>query len=209
MPIPTKCNYELVTDNLLDLTHLSFVHTDTIGNDEITRFPCRTERDNNVVRMSRMMHDVEPAPFYKMAGGFPANVDRWQIVETTLPSHTDVDVGCADIGSGVLEGDRNQGIAFHVPNSATPETENSCHFFYGHSRLFATDSEEMDEVYRRDFYKVFMEDVVIMEAQQLSQDRDRSRGFIDINVDSPALTVRRMLRDKMAEEGVSPIRRSA
>ena len=92
----------------MDLTHLSFVHTDTIGNDEITRFPCRTERENDVVRMTRMMHDVDPAPFYKMAGGFPGNVDRWQIVETTLPSHTDVDVGCADIGSGVLDGDRNR-----------------------------------------------------------------------------------------------------
>ena len=208
-PLPTACDYELVTDNLLDLTHLTFVHTDTIGNDEITRFPCKTERQANGVRMERMMHDVDPAPFYKMAGKFPGNVDRWQVVDTILPAHTDVDVGCAEIGSGVLDGDRNQGIAFHALNSATPETETTCHFFYAHPRLFATDSDEMDEVYRRDFYKVFMEDVVIMEAQQKNRDREPARGFIDINVDSPALTVRRMLRDRIADEQSRQTRKSA
>ena len=199
-PLYTKCNYEMVTDNVFDLSHLSFVHADTIGNDAITRFPVRTERKADMVRMMRLMPDVPPAPFYKMAGKFEGNVDRWQVVEGILPCHTDVDIGCAEIGSGVLEGRRPQGIAFHALNLPTPETETTTHFFYAHPRMFAIDSEQMDEVYRTDFLKVFLEDVVIMEAQQANLDRISDESFVDLNVDAPALAMRKLLRERIAEE---------
>ena len=199
-PIPTRCNYEMVVDNLLDLSHLTFVHTSTIGNDEIVRFPVRTEREANRVRMIRLMPNIEPSPFYKLAGCFKGNVDRWQVVEAILPCHVDVDVGCTEPGLGALEGNRNQGTAFHAIQNPTPETEKTCHFFYGHARRFRLDDPEIDEVYRRDFKTVFMEDVVIMEAQQRVV--DTSPGFqpIDINVDAPSLTMRRMLRERIDAE---------
>ena len=38
------CNYELITDNLLDLSHLGYVHQKTLGNDAIVDFPVKTER---------------------------------------------------------------------------------------------------------------------------------------------------------------------
>ena len=199
-PIYTKCNYELVTDNLLDLTHLSYVHADTIGNDAILDFPVKTERKANRVVMTRLMPDVPPPPLYKEAGGFAGNVDRWQIVETILPCCTDVDVGCAETGSGVLQGDRQQGVSFHAVNVPTPETETTCHFFYGHARCFQTDSEAMDEVYRRDFYRVFMEDVVIMEAQQTSMDLAPDKKWVDINADAPGIAMRNLLRDRVTAE---------
>ena len=101
-PLPTKCNYEMVVDNLMDLSHLTFVHTSTIGNDEILRFPVRTEREADRVRMTRLMPDVAPPPFYKMAGNFKGNVDRWQIVEGILPCAVDVDVGCTEVGVGAM-----------------------------------------------------------------------------------------------------------
>ena len=199
-PLHVKCNYELITDNLLDLTHLSYVHTDTIGNDEITRFPVSTERIADGVRMTRLMPDVEPAPFYRMAGAFSGNVDRWQIVDATVPCYVDVDVGCAGIGSGVLDGDRPQGTAFHALNVLTPETLTTTLQFYAHPRMFRTDSAEMDEVYRRDFTRVFLEDVAIMEAQQTAMDRETSPPLVDINVDAPAIAVRRILRERIAAE---------
>lgn len=208
-PIHSKCNYELVTDNLLDLSHLSYVHTDTIGNDEILRFPVDTERGEDRVTMTRLMPEVVPAPFFKMAGDFEGKVDRWQRVETILPCYTDVDVGSTEVGRGALEGKRNQGTAMHALNVPTPETETTTHFFYAHPRLFKTDSEEMDEVYRRDFYRVFMEDVVIMEAQQRVIDRDPERPMVDINVDAPGLAVRRMLRERIEAEQAVGLRETA
>ena len=199
-PLYSRCAHRLIVDNLLDLSHLAFVHADTIGNDEITRFPCRTERAGRSVRMERLMPAVEPPPFYKAAGGFAGKVDRWQAVEAMLPCHVDVDVGCTEIGRGALDGDRVQGTAFHVPNCPTPETERTTHHFYAHTRLFGIDSAELDEVFRTDFLRVFREDLEIMEAQQRVFDSRPDAKLVDINVDAPALAFRRMREEALERE---------
>jgi vanillate O-demethylase monooxygenase subunit len=199
-PLHIKCHYELVTDNLLDLTHLSFVHTDTIGADTILDYPVKTEREADRVRMTRLIPNQAPAPLYQMFGSFAGNVDRWQIVEAVVPCYCDVDVGSAEVGSGVLDGVRPQGIAFHALSVATPETATTTHQFYAHPRMFARDSAEIDEVYRVQFKRVFMEDVEIMEAQQDSIDRDPERPLVDINVDAPGLAVRALITERIAAE---------
>ncbi len=199
-PIHTRANYQLITDNLLDLSHVGYVHPDTIGSEAVVRFPVRTERRADGVAMTRLMPDVEPPPFHRMAGGFAGNVDRWMIVEASLPALIDVDVGSAAVGSGALEGDRLQGIAYHALNAPTPETATTTHFFYAHARFFETGSAAMDEVYRRDFYRIFMEDVAIVEAQQAALDRNPAAEWIDINVDAPGLAMRALLRERIAGE---------
>ena len=199
-PLHIKCHYELINDNLLDLSHLTYVHDDTIGAASIIEYPVTTEREADRIRMTRMIPDEAPAPLYQMAGEFQGNVDRWQIVEAMVPSHCDVDVGSAEVGSGVLDGDRPQGIAFHALSAATPETATTSHQFYAHPRMFALDSEEMDEVYRVDFKRVFMEDVEMMEAQHAAIERDPERALIDINVDAPALAMRSLVAGRIAAE---------
>ncbi|NQU71980.1 MAG: hypothetical protein HQ514_15610, partial [Rhodospirillales bacterium] len=81
--------------------------------------------------------------------------------------------------------------------------ETTTHFFYGHARYFQTDSEEMDEIYRRDFYKIFMEDVSIVEAQQVTIDLAPDKEWIDINVDAPGIAMRNLLRERIAAEAAS------
>ncbi len=203
-PLHTRCNYQMIIENLLDLSHLTFVHADTIGNDEITRFPAHTERLADGVRMTRLMPAVEPAAFYKAAGDFAGAVDRWQVVDARLPVYVDVDVGCAEAGSGVLEGDRGRGIAFHVPNCPTPETATTTHHFYAHSRLFQIDSAAMDEIYRTDFTRVFLQDLTIMEAQQRRGDEMPDAPVVDLNVDAPALRMRALLKEKIAAQAHRP-----
>ena len=128
-PIHTRSNYELITDNLLDLSHIGYVHPDTIGSDTVVEFPVHTERRADRVVMTRLMPDVAPPPFHRMAGDFEGNVDRWMIVEAALPALIDVDVGSAEVGGGALEGERMQGIAYHALNAPTPETATTTHFF--------------------------------------------------------------------------------
>ncbi|MGE0744852.1 MAG: Rieske 2Fe-2S domain-containing protein [Rhodospirillales bacterium] len=199
-PIHARCNYQLITDNLLDLSHVGYVHVDTIGSDSIMRFPIRTDRGADRVTMSRLMPDVTPPPLHRTAGGFKGNVDRWMIVEARVPCYVDVDVGSAEVGCGALEGNRLQGIAYHALNVPTPETATTTHFFYGHARYYLTDSAAIDEMYRRDFLKIFMEDVVVMEAQQAAMDRMPDRPCVDVNGDAPTIAMRRLLGDRIAAE---------
>ena len=209
-PFYVRCNYELINDNLLDLSHLAFVHAGSIGTGAITDFPIDVERGDGSVRMTRWILDSPPPSMYQAFGGFTGNIDRVQTALSRLPSTNSVHAGCAVAGSGGPEGDFSQGIEFYNMNAMTPETETTTHYFYAHARSFALDSADVDETYRTDFREVFQEDVDILEAQQGSLDRDPSRTLIDINVDGPGLALRRMLREQIEREAqASPQARTA
>lgn len=193
-----QCNYELITDNLLDLSHLAFVHLATIGTDTITEFPIITEREDDLVRMTRWILDRPPAPLFKTVGGFEGMVDRWQIVETHAPCHTLIYAGSIDAGASDPEhGEPAGGIHIRNVNVPTPETETSTFYFYGHARDFGVGDAAVSKTMFEQFARTFDEDVEILEAQQRSLDRDPDRALIDINVDAPGLAARRMVRDRL------------
>ena len=199
-PLRMDCNYELITDNLMDVSHLTFVHASSIGAESIPDFPIGTERRDRSVRMTRWVLDRPAAPFYQAVGRFPGNVDRWMITDTDLPCHTVNDVGCAPVGAGAPDGDRGQAVEFRVLNAPTPETATSTHYFYARPRRFAQDSARMDEIFRTRFDAVFMEDKEVLEAQQRRLSAAPNDARIDINVDTPGIAVRRLLRAAIDEE---------
>ncbi len=203
--MPIACNYRLIGDNVLDVTHLAYVHASSIGNQAITEFPVRTEHDDNRVRLTRWILDRPPPPMYKAAGRFTGNVDRWQIVEHAPPCYSVNDAGCAEVGSGAPEGDRSQGIELKAVSVPTPETERTSHYFFAFPRSFALGDAAMDKVFHEDFVDVFREDVAVLEAQQRMLDLAPDAPRIDINVDAAPLAARRMLDRMIAAErdGVS------
>ncbi|MBM3486032.1 MAG: aromatic ring-hydroxylating dioxygenase subunit alpha [Alphaproteobacteria bacterium] len=209
--LPIAGHYELVNDNLLDLSHTSYIHGDTIGNLAQLEFPIRTERFETGVCMTRWTIDRPAPPLYQDIGKFRGNVDRWQIVTSTVPCFSDVHIGMVDTGLGQEEGVRRGGLEFHNVNAATPETERSCFQFYAHARHFAQASAEVDEIYARDFQRVFRQDVVAIGAQQKNMDVFRNAPQIDINVDAPGLALRRLIATALAAEarGETPLLRRA
>ena len=66
-----KTNYQFIIDNLLDLTHVTYVHKNTLAGDprEATT-PTKTERLNDGVRVGRWMLDFVPPPLFAKAGNF-------------------------------------------------------------------------------------------------------------------------------------------
>src|SRR5262249_29040956 len=77
--IHLKSNYQFLIDNLLDLTHVIYVHKKTLAGDprEATT-PTKTKRLPDGVRVGRWLIDFVPPPLYAKAGNFTSNVDRWQ-----------------------------------------------------------------------------------------------------------------------------------
>ena len=205
-PLPMACNYELISDNLFDLTHLSYVHATTIGTDAIVDFPCKTERLERSIRMSRLVVDRPAAPFYQWCGRFEGNVDRWLITTVDMPSFIVNHAGCVDTGTGIdmTEGRRDGGVELKVLNALTPETETSTHYFYGHTRNFRLDEEEVTEKFRTNFTQVFLEDKAILEAQQAMISNDPDAPRIDVNADAPCIQVRKLLRELIAAESGDP-----
>ena len=53
-----QCDYRLVIDNLMDLTHETYVHTESIGHDAITDTPLDVTHSSRTVTVTRWMIDI-------------------------------------------------------------------------------------------------------------------------------------------------------
>lgn len=197
-----KANYLLLIDNLLDLTHVAYVHKRTIAGDprEATT-PTKTERVENGIRNGRWMIDFLPPPLFAKAGGFTSNVDRWQQVTWKAPATVYLDVGCAKTGTGAPQGDRSQGISIWSTHLTTPETETSTHYFFCFARNFKLGDEAMSKLLYEGSKVTFMEDLEVLERQQQNVDGGSIEGLLDIQNDAAQLQMRRMMRQMMAAEG--------
>jgi len=189
-------NAQLLIDNLLDFTHVAYLHSRTIAGDpkEATT-PTRTERLQNGIRTGRWMLDVNPPPLFAAAGGFNGPVDRWQWATWLAPSTVYIDVGCARAGTGAPEGDRSQGISIWSTHLVTPETETSCHYNFGFARNFRLDDSAMSRLLFEGSRDTFLEDKVMLEAQQRNLRGGALDGLIDVATDAAQLQVRRILDD--------------
>jgi phenylpropionate dioxygenase-like ring-hydroxylating dioxygenase large terminal subunit len=121
-PLYMKCNWELNNDNLLDLSHVLYVHASTLGTGQLDRYPIQTERRPDSVRMSRWAPNVPTPPIFAKYLGFQPSVDRWQISDIYPPAHCTVDVGFAKPGEYGLNSDRSKAMGFRPLITATPET---------------------------------------------------------------------------------------
>jgi hypothetical protein len=71
-----KANWELCADNLLDLSHTPYVHTNTIGTPDMEKIPLETWVEGHKVLSRRKMKQVIPGPFVAEWGGFAGKIDR-------------------------------------------------------------------------------------------------------------------------------------
>src|SRR3954466_10848198 len=99
-------NYLLLVENLLDTTHLPFLHPDTLGTDAFARSEFEVTREGDRIRVERYLMDKPPAPFHKQMGDFPdgVNVDRWQITHFGPPCFVKLDIGSAAAGGARRRG---------------------------------------------------------------------------------------------------------
>jgi phenylpropionate dioxygenase-like ring-hydroxylating dioxygenase large terminal subunit len=199
-----KCDYRLVIDNLMDLSHETYVHASSIGQKEIHDHPVETQTVNGEVITQRWMPAVEPPPMYRAALGSALEgtsglVDRWQICRFMPPGGVVIDVGVAPVALGfTLEKHEQEGsVRAFVLDFITPETETTCHYFWGASRSGDMSDEQpfLDaaEMQRT----VFLEDVEVLEAQQRNIDLLPDRKLRAFSVDSGGVRAR-ILLEKMA-----------
>jgi phenylpropionate dioxygenase-like ring-hydroxylating dioxygenase large terminal subunit len=190
-PIHVQCNYQLISDNVLDVTHLAYVHAGSIGAPSITEFPATTEREERLVRLTRWILDRPPPPLYREAGGFAGNVDRWQIVEHVPPCFSVNFAGCKDAAG------RIDLMALSAP---TPETARTTHYYFGFVRNFGLGDERTEKLFSESLVKVFNEDIPVLEAQQRMMTLRPEAPKIDLAVDAAPLAARRMLQALLARE---------
>ena len=204
--IYAECNYQLILDNLMDLTHEEFVHSSSIGQDELSESEFEVTHDDRHVTVSRWMRDIDPPPFWRKNmrdkfPGFEGRVDRWQIIHFEAPSTICIDVGVAKAGTGAPEGDRSQGVNGYVMNTITPETDRTSHYFWAFMRNYRLDSQTITTELREGVHGVFGEDEEMLIAQQAAIDANPDFEFYSLNIDAGGMWVRRILDKMLQAEG--------
>ncbi|MFJ4286517.1 aromatic ring-hydroxylating dioxygenase subunit alpha [Paenarthrobacter nicotinovorans] len=204
--IYAPCNYQLVLDNLMDLTHEEFVHSSSIGQEELSESDFVVSHEGQTVTVTRWMLDIEAPPFWlknmrDKFPGFSGRVDRWQIIRYEAPSTIRIDVGVAKAGSGAPEGDRSQGVNGYVMNTISPETDKTCHYFWAFMRNYCLDSQLITTQLRDGVDGVFAEDEAMLTAQQEAIDANPDYEFYSLNIDAGGMWVRRMLERMLEAEG--------
>ena len=201
--IDIDCDYRLINDNLIDVTHLTFVHKDSIGNGAIVDFPQESEVEERFMRATRWIRNNPPPPMYQSAGRFTGNVDRAQIVEFTAPCFTVNHAILNAVENGETVPDRDGKVQHVVLSAATPESETKSHYFFTFVRNYGLDDAALDRIFDKQFVDVFYEDAAVLDAQQRNMDRYPDGPMINIAVDAGPMQERRMLDDLIAAENAA------
>ena len=205
--IRVNCDYRLVVDNLMDLTHETFVHGSSIGNRAVAEAPFVATHGDRSATVTRWMEAIDAPPFWagqiRHARGYQGKVDRWQIIRFEAPCTVNIDVGVAEAGSGAVptdasSGDRSKGVNGYVLNTITPETDKTCLYFWAFARNYCLGEQRLTHELREGVAGIFREDEVVLEAQQRAMDERPDHTFYNLNIDAGSMWARRLI-DRMLE----------
>lgn len=201
---PIDGDYGLLVDNLMDLSHETYLHGGYIGTPEVAETPITTEVDDaaGIVHVSRHMDDVECPPFYARSTGIEGRITRRQDIEYHAPCLYVLHSRVAPVGTPGPHPDGSDPHAFHVEvvYGITPSTEKTTYDFWGVARDFALDDQDVTDYLRDSNHTVVMQDVVALNVLQKSLDTEPP-GYqeLSINIDTGGLAARRVLA-RMAQE---------
>lgn len=186
--------YQLIHDNLLDLSHLGYVHLRTIGGNAAVHMNAelKVEGSGDQVRVLRYMQDSVPPPTYTGAWPFKGRIDRWQEVEFNV-SHLLIWTGGADVGTEDLTDPQRGGFHMRGFHAITPETDTTAHYMWTIATNPHPDKPEVLDLVYEQTALTFHEDKEVIEAQYENMMRFPGAPQVDIHVDVGPNRARRVI----------------
>jgi vanillate O-demethylase monooxygenase subunit len=162
--LPTQAGHQLISDNILDLTHADYLHATTLGGGSVTRSkPVIEEHDDGKVFVEWPANDEIALPFFRSEMPDPdMRTDMW----TSVLWHP-CGVMTLRFGATAAGRPREEGIDTWSAHIVTPETARSTHYFYFNTREFRVDDAEYNRQFAEGLRHAFTtEDKPMIEAQQ-------------------------------------------
>ncbi|WP_345817521.1 aromatic ring-hydroxylating dioxygenase subunit alpha (plasmid) [Paraburkholderia sp. PREW-6R] len=194
------CHYLYVTDNLLDPSHVAWVHQSSFGNAACEAEPLDTVVADNGVTVSRWMRNVEVAPFYAQFVRFDGNCDRKQHYEVRFPSHAIIKAIFAPAGTGTDLGAAHPDVfLMNSYNFMTPVDDSRTRYYWFQTRNFSPNDDDISRRFDEDVRHAFEEDRAVLAAVHRGM-RDKRTPNIDLAIDLGPLRFRRALAKMIEEE---------
>lgn len=199
--LPTAANYQLCTDNILDLTHTDYLHPDTLGGGSITRArpQVRVQGDVLTIRWENPGEIAPPAFDRELA----VQGERSNTVHEVVWSAPAIMKLTVAVESCVPGGGRISQTTMHM---MTPETDMATHYFVLSIRDFRAEDAAFNAAVGQFVNAIFAtEDKPMLEAQQARMGTAElwATNPVILPIDSGAIQVRRILDRIIAAETIA------
>jgi phenylpropionate dioxygenase-like ring-hydroxylating dioxygenase large terminal subunit len=196
-------HYEIVADNLMDLSHADFVHGPLLHtNGQLTASKATITQQDDGLTIRWDWRQDPPQGFFAPFLPDPAG-----------PARQWVEVGWSPASSmylhvGAVQNDKSydDGMVFWSTHIMTPETENSTHYFFAGRRNWLVEDAELNQTFLDATLHAFKtEDLPMVAAVQ--QEMGRSDLFslspVLLSCDAGAIRARRLLSGLLQKESAA------
>jgi vanillate O-demethylase monooxygenase subunit len=198
--MPIACNYLYIVDNLLDPSHVAWVHVGSFAGAKTESEPLQIDVGKEGVTVWRWMMDTAPPAYYAPLLKFGGNVDRKQHYECVIPAIGINKSIFAPAGHGGPDRPMDPRTFVNVSyNFMTPVDETSTIYYWFQHRNTDPDNAEVSETMNRGAYTAFMEDKEVLEAVDAGM-RNRVTPYLDLGLDAGALRFRKLLKARIDAE---------
>ena len=195
--------YQLINENLLDLSHIEFLHLGTIGTPNVAASPVVTTVHPHMIEATRTIHGDQATPLHKRALGIDGSMDRTTRSLFFPPGAHVTQVLMVAPGSNARFGQPGYFGEFKQAHRITPSTAIETYYFWSIARTSHKDAQT--SAFMLDAFRtVFAQDGVALEAQERSLQRDPHFHELSCKADEAALKARRLLADAMTAENTVP-----
>ena len=166
--IVIRANYQLIVDNLLDLSHTSYLHDGILGNQDTVESEITVEQDGDDVVVARhATNSVPPGMFAQFWPNHPPRVDKFTNMRWMAPSTLRLVTGIRK-----MDAPQDSGTGYHAIHMLTPENERSTHYFFTAVRFGVMTADEklnrdlQEKIAKMRRFAFEEQDAPVIEAQQ-------------------------------------------
>lgn len=203
--ITIRANYELVINNLLDLSHSSYLHDGTLSNATTVECDITLWQEGNDVIVERLARNADPFGLNAIAmPSVPERVDRFTRIRWMAPSNLCLLTGICLPGT-VPE----SGTGYHAIHMLTPESDRTTHYFFTAVRFNVMTEDDglnaqiQDKISTMRRFAFEEQDAPIIEAQQLLIDAAQTElDPVLLAIDVGPVRYRKILQNLIDSEQV-------
>lgn len=194
------CNYLYITDNLLDPSHVAWVHITSFAGAGTDNRPLEMDDSDEHVTIYRWISSEPAPPYYAKLIPFSDSCDRKQHYECRIPSTAINKSIYAPAGTGGSEETLPPEAFINISyNFITPVDDGtSLYFWFQHRNQYAGD-QSIDQHMFEGAVMAFNEDKDVLENVQIGM-AERTTRYLNLGLDKGAMRFRQKVARRAEQE---------
>ena len=196
-----QASYVRLHENLLDLTHLSFLHAKSFGTPDYAKAAFESVIGDGQFALLRNVVPTTLPPVWAIPTGLTGQGQAARIVRSEFRSLGLHEVSVTFYDCNVPENARPE-FRIRTAHMPTPETATSTHYFIVHGRDFALSDPATTRFMHDQLFVAFQEDVdgLALQEQALASTPPEDLYEFSVAADAPSVAMRRYVLTRQRQE---------